>query len=258
MEQHPSKLSQNLSSKPGTSNLHQSILTAMSKTKLRDRPDAVQVAISLIGRLSVLINLRGDNVLEPARVQMLAEGLVKYHGNHTAEEIYLACEANQYNRLYTKVEHYGQLTPDYISACLHTYGEAKKAAVLKEKSNQANQTSNDLNYGRTPEAMWKGAVDYVKTTGELPMYWDWGRAYTYLHDTGQLDYLTIERKNEIKARMTTQVQIEQSKNLKTAGDMIGYRKVKGADLEAEVRLQCRKFVVLNHLKQYLNHEQPNL
>ena len=223
----------------------------MNRPKLRDRIDDMDVAIDLIGRLSVLINLRGENILEPARIKMLAEGIVKYYGNNSPEEIYLACEANQYGKFYTKIEHYGQLTADYISSCLHLYNEERKSAILKQKSREAYSKSPDLEYGYTPIAMWEGAVEYVQNTNELPRWWNWDKAYQHLHESGKLDYLTLEEKNRIKAIVTQQVKSDQSQDMKIAGDMIQYRKAKGEALEEQIRTVCRKYIVLEHLKKHL-------
>ena len=234
------------------------IFHAMNNTKIRDMADPYTPLNHLVAKLLLLYNVKTEDRPDEAYHRIMLEGLSKYHGNWTVEEIYLACELNLHNKLFTKVEHFGRITADFISSVLHCYSEEKKSAVLKEKARQEKHKTNDLSYGYTPIAMWQGAVEYVKVTNELPMYWNWDKAYTHLHDAGKLDYLTLEEKLRIKELMTTQVQAEQNKTMRSAGDMISYRKAKGAELEELIKNECKKYVVLNHLKQYLNHEQPNL
>lgn len=234
------------------------ILHAMNNQKIRDMVDPYTPLNQLVAKLLLLYNVKTEDRPDEAYHRIMLEGLAKYHGNWTVEEIYLACELNLHSKLFTKVEHFGRITADFISSVLHCYSEERKATMLKEKNKQVNAKSPDLEYGYTPIAMWESAVEFVKTTNELPKQWNWNNAYQYLDESGKLEYLTLEEKKRIKELMTTQVQAEQNKTMRSAGDMISYRKAKGAELEELIKNECKKYVVLNHLKQYLNHEQPNL
>lgn len=250
----PSNTSPAWLSKQSTSGLPSAILTAHEKTKFRDRDDAITVAINLIGQISVLLNLRGDAALEPARVQMLAEGVVRYHGNWSAEEIFLACEMNQYGKLSPKVEHYNQLTPDYISAVLHLYSEEKKATILKSRMKSAEKSNLDLNWGRAPEAMYQAIVDFVKVAGRLPDYWDWHLVYDYLTEHRLIEDWTPARKRELKERMEERVKAEQAKGRMTSLASIAFRDLSGKDFHDRVVMECKKFIVLEYLKKYLEHK----
>lgn len=229
------------------------ILHAMNHEKIRDMVDPYTPLNQLVAKLLLLYNVKTEDRPDEAYHRIMLEGLAKYHGNWTVEEIYLACELNLHNKLFTKVEHFGRITADFISSVLHCYSEERKTTILKDKSKQVNVKSPDLAYGYTPIAMWESAVEFVETTNELPKQWNWNNAYQYLDESGQLDYLTLEEKKRIKEIVKGQVLADQAKDMKIAGDFIAYRKIKGEALEEQIRIACRKYIVLEHLKTYLKN-----
>ena len=203
----------------------------------------------VFSRLLLLLNIKTDDLPTEAYQKVVLEGIVKYHNNWTVAEILLAVEMNVHNRFPAKIEHFGKLTADYISSCLHLYSEARKAAQLKAASKALNDSKADITYPQTPEASYKGAVDYAKVTGELPTVWDWNACYLYMDSKGMVT-LTLEEKRDLRSRVEAYMKAETSST--KFCDLVSYRLAKAGNTEDAIKTACRKHIVLEHLKQFIN------
>jgi len=200
-----------------------------------------------------LIGLKEDQLPDVNQICEWVEGIRKHYPQYTPEELYLACELNQYGKLNPKVIHYGKFSIDYLSECLKLYEEKKQAEILREKSKiqppqQSGQKALGYHHGR---AYWIELEKWLKIEKTVPLYWDWGKVFKFLLDDGRLTDYPKERMIEIYDRFKSLGRAEATTgrfSAQTIGKAMDFNNLSS---DNTVQHECRKFVVQEYCKKML-------
>ena len=182
---------------------------------------------------------------------MMIQGIGKYYGHYTPEELFIACEMNHYGQFDQRIDHFGKFTIDYLASCVHQFNESKKKAVLKEKTIATPAPKTEDFYRERKQihdlhrdkAYWDVMVNFVKEQGYIPLYWDWDKVYHYLFESGQLTEYTPEKMQAIydKTRASVKSGVAREKmGTATIGQLLSAER-SGED--TRIKGECRKFVV---------------
>lgn len=201
-----------------------------------------------------MIGLKLEQLPDPLQVGIMVDGIRKHYANYSPEELYLSCELNHYGKLTSKIEHYGKFSIDYLSACLKLYDDKKREAIHAEKTKieppkpiENGQKALGYHNGR---AYYLELEKWVKTTGSLPLFWDWSKCYQFLFDDGQLTDFPKSRMVEIydrfKSKGISEATVGRFANQgeKQLGKMISFDELSKDD---NVKHECRKYVVSEFL-----------
>lgn len=198
-----------------------------------------------------MLGLKDDQLPDTIQVATWIEGIRKYYASYSVDELYIACELNHYGKYPKKIEHYGKFTIDYLSECLKQFDEKKREAILSQKAKtEPVKPKPQLGYheGRN---IYTHLEQWVKTTRSIPMFWDWGKAYSFLKDSGELQDYTRERMIEIFERHKSLGKAEATVgrfSANTIGKLIEFDTL--TEDEA-IKHACRKFVVHEYLSKKL-------
>ncbi len=205
----------------------------------------------VINQICTLLGLTQDQLPSTINLSNWIEGIRKHYGGYAPEELFLACELNHYGKLSTKTEHYGKFSIDYLSNCLKNYEEKKQAEILREKSKPTPPPTPSkapqlgFHEGR---AYYIEIEKWVKNTGELPLFWDWGKCYKFLLDNGDLvQDFPKSRMLEIYDRFKSLGRAEATTgrfSANTIGKSIAFDELSA---DKTVQHECRKYVVQQYL-----------
>lgn len=240
---------------PTNSSKKNEIINVQSLKKIREIGNSEEPIGKTIMRICHLLGLKDEQLPDVIQVATWIEGIRKHYPNYAPEEIYLACELNHYGKLSGKIEHYGKFSIDYLSACLKLYDDKKREAIHSEKTKieptkQVENQHKALGY-HNGRAYYIELEKWVKSTGSLPLFWDWGKCYEFLLDNGDLaeDFprsRMIEIFNRFKSKGLSEATVGRFafQDEKQLGKMIGFDELSKDD---NVKHECRKYVVQEFL-----------
>lgn len=210
--------------------------------------DPTEVINVFISKILVLLEIKSDNLPSPERRSILISGIVKYYGNHTVEELYLACEMNFFGKFTTRIDHFGKFSIDYLSNCLHLFAEEKKAEVLKQKRKESPTLIPD---NSTNESHFQYIKKFYEENKTFPAA-NYSRAFDHLLDTKQVDIEGLKAfyENE-KIKIIAEIKAKNA----YATSQIERRAFEIMLQEPNIKLECRKRYVqkfLNSLKTALD------
>lgn len=204
----------------------------------------------VIDQICVLIGLTKLQLPDSMQVTMWIEGIRKYYPQYAPEELYLACELNHYGKLATKSEHYGKFSIDYLSSCLKAYDLKKQEEIHKEKTKYTPPPTpqrKELPY-HAGRAYYIELEKWVKTEGNIPLFWDWSKCYSFLLENGDLtNDFPKEQMQEIYDRFKMKGMSEATTgrfSASTIGKALDFDNLTKDD---SVKHECRKFVVQQYL-----------
>ena len=227
------------------------IINAQSFKKIREIPNPEEPIGKTILRICHMIGVVGELLPDTIQVCEWIEGIRKYYPQYAPEELYLACELNHYGKFNTKVEHYGKFSIDYLSNCLKLYEEKKQAEILREKTKIEPHTQRkEIGY-HNGRAYYIEIEKWVKSTGKLPLFWDWGKCYEFLLENGDLSQdfpksrmLEIFERFKNKGMSEATVGRFANQSEKQLGKMIEFDLLSSDNV---VKHECRKYVVQQYL-----------
>jgi hypothetical protein len=229
------------------------IINAQSLKKIREIPNPEEPIGKTILKICHMIGVVGE--LLPTTIQVCdwVEGIRKYYHQYAPEELYLACELNHYGKLATKSEHYGKFSIDYLSSCLKAYDLKKQEAIKHEKTKYtppAPTPTNQKQLGYHPgRAYYIELEKWVKTEGNIPLFWDWSKCYSFLLENGDLAQdFPKQRMEEIYDRFKSLGKAEATTgrfSATTIGKALDFDNLTKDDT---VKHECRKFVVQEYLR----------
>lgn len=209
--------------------------------------DPTEVINVFISKILVLLEIKSDNLPSPERRSILISGIVKYYGNHTVEELYLACEMNYFGQYPQKIEHYQNFTIDYLSNCLHLFNEEKKAAVLKQKRKEEKISEPDTS---TNESHFQYIKSSFEENNTFPTA-NYSRAFDHLLDTKQVDIEELKTfyENE-KIKIIAEIKAKNA----YATSLVERRAFELLMEEPQIKLECRK----RYIKKFLDSRKNAL
>jgi hypothetical protein len=227
------------------------IINALSLTKIREIANPEEFIGKQLMKICYLLGLKEDQLPESYQVCDWVDGIRKYYPQYAPEELYLACELNHYGKFHTKVEHYGKFSIDYLSNCLKLYEEKKQAEILREKTKIEPHTQRkEIGY-HNGRAYYIEIEKWVKSTGKLPLFWDWGKCYEFLLENGDLSQdfpksrmLEIFERFKKKGMSEATVGRFANQSEKQLGKMIEFDLLSSDNV---VKHECRKYVVQQYL-----------
>jgi hypothetical protein len=225
-------------------------LTASQSLKIRDITNPEQAINNLIIRICSLLLLPDDMIPNQLQRGMMIDGIIKHYPNYSLEELYLACELNHYGKLATKSEHYGKFSIDYLSSCLKAYDLKKQEAIKHEKTKYTPPPPpqrKELPY-HAGRAYYIELEKWVKTEGNIPLFWDWSKCYSFLLENGDLAQdFPKKRMEEIYDRFKSLGKAEATTgrfSASTIGKALDFDNLTKDDT---VKHECRKYVVQQYL-----------
>lgn len=216
-----------------------------------------------------MLGIKEDGMPSDEQRAMMIQGIGKYYGQYTPEELFLACEMNHYGKYDQRIDHYGKFTIDYLSSCLHLFNEEKKKAIRKEKMETPPLPKDDFYKERsdkylsdTNQLYWTDLVQFVKEQGYIPLFWDWERAYRHRKNTGELTHYTAQRMDEIYNKVKAGLRAVSSKEKMGATSIGQLISAENSSSDTSIKYECRKVVIHEILKSkysnYICKENPLL
>ncbi len=230
------------------------------------QPD--DVINSVISRIIMLLGIKDEGLPNDIQRSMMIQGIGKYYSGYTPEELFLACEMNNYGKYNSRIDHYGKFTIDYLSSCLHLFNEEKKAAILRAKTvatpaqrpQELPTEQKRIHDLHRDKSYWDVMVNFVKEQGYIPAFWDWSKVYHYLKETGQLTDYSKERLDKIYEEISGKTKGNASRE-RMLSDTIGKMNFATASSSDErIKDLCRKRVVeeilTNQYSEYICRANP--
>lgn len=237
---------------PQTLTVSEKITQIESDQKLRDQPNRFILLNAFVAEFMLMANISEQNKPSIEFQKILISNLEKYHNNRSIKEMHFAIELNINGKLSEKVDHYGKVTIEYFAEVFKLYDEKKRSAIHHEKTKyvapvQPERKELPYHIGRP---YYIELEKWVKTTGSLPLFWDWSKCYQFLLDDGQLTDFPKSRMIEIFERFKSKGMSEATvgrfafQDEKQLGKMIGFDQLSKDD---NVKHECRKYVVQEFL-----------
>lgn len=244
------------------------IINADKQIKIREISDPYVALNAFIAKVLILLDVKHENKPTIEYQKVMIDGINRYHGSHSIDELYLAIELNLNGKLKDKIDHYGKFTIDYLSSCLHLFNEEKKAAILRAKTVATpaprpvelpteQKRIHDLHRDKS---YWDVMVNFVKEQGYIPAFWDWSKVYHYLKETGQFTDYSKERLDKIYEEISGKTKGNASRE-RMLSDTIGKMNFATASSSDErIKDLCRKRVVeeilTNQYSEYICRANP--
>lgn len=212
-----------------------------------------QSLTALLAKLKVLLGLSADMMPTPEEIEVMLNYAQDHWYNNTLEEIELAVVTNINHQNETYVEAYGKLSIKYLTDCLFAYKETKRKAILDAKRRE--EAMKPRRHPDEPDhitngKLWAGLVQFTVENQKIPQFWDWARCYDHLESEKGADWLKGE-KQKIYDEMLEIVLKQNEKAKRQATTLDELREVQDADIEAQTKLACKRFIVERELKQFI-------
>lgn len=227
------------------------ILIAERDKKIRDYSDPYPIINSFLAEFMLIMNISEVNKPSIEFQRIVIDNIAKYHGNKSLKEMHLAIELNVNGKLSKKIEFFGKISIEYFADCFKLYEEKKQAEILREKTKIEPPTQRkEIGY-HNGRAYYIEIEKWVKSTGKLPLFWDWSKCYSFLLENGDLandfpksSMLDIFDKFKSKGMSEATVGRFATQGEKQLGKMIEFDLLSSDNV---VKHECRKYVVQQYL-----------
>ena len=166
----------------------------------------------------------------------------KYLRGFTFEDMKLAFLMNAAGEFPRRVEHYGLFDVSFISGVMDQYLTCKQSTMSRARALLAPPVVKET----TPEEAYNGLKEYCVKHGEFPEYWAWSKVFDYMEEWLMIEE-TLEKRKAFKEKVFKRMQDKMELEVMGMKHM-HEREARRAQLEEEVKQECRKQMVKKWLK----------